>query len=382
MKKKHILLLVLNFIINYSFAINSQDVLVPNPPNLKVKSFILIDANSNKIIAQKNPNKEFEPASLTKLMSMYVVSNAIKNKQINLDDQISISTHAWKQQGSRMFVKAGSKVSAKDLIHGVIVASGNDATMALAEYTAGSENSFVDLMNSFAKSLNLQHTNFVNPTGMPAKNHFASAKDLATIARHIINEFPNHYEWYKQKWFTYNKIKQPNRNRLLWSDPAVDGMKTGHTNSAGYCLIASAKHDDMRLIAVVMGAQSDTERNNAASQLLNYGFRFYTTKKVFSKKQELGKITTWKGSKSTVKFGVANDVYVTYVTSANKNISTKTNLPKSINAPVYTEQNIGSIDILIDNIVLTKIPLISLEEISKGSNLKIIADSIKSWIFG
>ena len=379
---KKTLIILLSFILNYSFANNLQTVLIPNPPNLSVKSFILIDANSNKIIAQKKPNKEFEPASLTKLMSMYVVSHAIKNKQINLDDKIHISTHAWKQQGSRMFVKAGSKVSVKDLIHGVIVASGNDATMALAEYTAGSENSFVDLMNNFAKSLNLQHTHFINPTGMPAKNHFASAKDLATIARHIINEFPNHYKWYKQKWFTYNKIKQPNRNRLLWSDPAVDGMKTGHTNSAGYCLIASAKHNDMRLIAVVMGAKSDKERNNAASQLLNYGYRFYTTKKVFAKKQELGRITTWKGIKNKTKFGVTKDVYVTYTRSANNNISTKTNLPKSINAPVYNQQKIGSIDILIDNIPLTKTPLVSLEAVSKGSNLRIIADSIKSWLFG
>jgi D-alanyl-D-alanine carboxypeptidase (penicillin-binding protein 5/6) len=380
--KRHQLILAHILCFTCAFATNQLSELLPKQPELDVKSFILIDANSNVVLAQKNATQEFEPASLTKLMSMYIVSTALKNQQINITDDITVSTKAWKQEGSRMFIKVGSKVSTEDLIKGVIVASGNDATMALAEHTAGSENSFVDIMNNVAKSFDLQHTHFMNPTGMPEKNHFSSARDLATIARHVIQDFPEHYEWYKQKWFTYNKIKQPNRNRLLWQDSFVDGMKTGHTNSAGYCLIASAKNNDTRLIAVIMGAKSDTARNNAASQLLNYGFRFYKTQKALSSHQALGQIMTLKGMKGQVTFGVEKDIYITYPKSANQSISTKFSLPKSIIAPIHKGEKIGSIDILINNAKIASTDIVSLEEISRGSNLRVLIDSVKSWFFG
>ena len=275
MKKKFLILLGL-----VAANVLANSIIIPSQPKLDVKAFVLIDANSGKVLAQKSPDEKFAPASLTKMMSMYVVSNALENQQINLNDKVLVSKNAWQQQGSRMFIKLGSKVKLSQLVQGTIVASGNDSTMALAEYTAGSESGFVDMMNSAAKQLHLINTHFMNPTGMPNSQHFSSAMDLSIIARHIIEDFPGHYHWYKQKWFSYNKIKQPNRNRLLWRDPYVDGLKTGHTESAGYCLVASAKQKDMRLIAVVLGAKSDMARTTAAKQLFDYGFRFYQTKKI------------------------------------------------------------------------------------------------------
>ena len=245
---------------------------IPNTPTLDLKSYILIEPNTNTVIASFNEDAPIEPASMTKVMSSYVIADQIANDFLGLDDSVLISEKAWRMEGSKMFIEQGKRVSVLDLLKGVIIQSGNDATVALAEYVGGTEDGFVDLMNSYAASMGLSNTLFQNSTGLPDGNHFSSAKDLATMTSLLINNFPETYGLYKEKYYTFNNIRQPNRNRLLWKDNSSDGVKTGHTESAGYCLISSAKRNDMRLIAVVSGAKADKERCNDTQRLLEYGF--------------------------------------------------------------------------------------------------------------
>src|SRR3989344_871667 len=253
-------------------------LIIPPPPDLKAKSYVLMDALSGVVVADKEMNTVVEPASLTKLMTLYLTFSALHSGQIHLNDQGPISAHAWKMDGSRMFVKVGSFVTVDELIQGITVASGNDATVALAEYIGGTEETFAQLMNQTAQSLGMKNTHFMDSTGMPNDQHYTTAYDLALLARALIENFPQEYHYFSEKWITYNNIKQPNRNRLLWQDPSVDGLKTGHTDSAGFCLIASAKRNNMRLISVIMNTPNESERAIESEALLNYGFRFYTTK--------------------------------------------------------------------------------------------------------
>jgi len=375
----------LNFLFVLAFlssSIFAGQVIIPSQPKLDVKAFILVDADSKKILAAKNIKQKFAPASLTKMMSMYVVSNALFNKQINLHDKVLVSKHAWEQKGSRMFVKFGSKVSVQNLIKGTVVASGNDSTMALAEYSAGSEFGFVDMMNNAAEQMHLENTHFMNPTGMPFDQHYSSAQDLSVIAGHLIKDFPEYYHWYKQKWFTYNKIKQPNRNRLLWRDPLVDGLKTGHTESAGYCLVASAKYKGMRLIAVVLGAKSDLMRNTAAKQLFDYGFRFYQTKQLSKDKQVIAKIKTWQGDQDYTLVGLLRPMFITYPKGADDGLRLDKVLPKSISAPVLQGKVVGDVKVFLENNVIAQQSLIALNSVRSGGKVKNILDVFRSWFSG
>ena len=351
---------------------------VPNPPQISAKSYMLMDANSGKIIAQTNEYERLPPASLTKLMTLYITFRELANSQIHLDDKVHISKKAWKIEGSRMFLKVGSKVSVNDLIQGIAVVSGNDATTAIAEYIGGSESVFVQMMNQEAKSLGMKDTHFTDATGLPHPEHYSSAYDLALLTRALIRNFPQYYHYFKEKWFTWNDIKQPNRNRLLWRNLGVDGLKTGHTKEAGYCLIASAQEDHMRLISVVMKTDSDNARTNDSQTLLRYGFRFFSSEKIADANQKLDELRVWGGENKTIPVGLNKDVYVTIPRSNNKAIKTQLELNKSIKAPIQKGQVVGKLIATAHDKTLIEENVVALEDDPKGGLWRRFSD----WIIG
>jgi D-alanyl-D-alanine carboxypeptidase (penicillin-binding protein 5/6) len=279
---------------------------IPKPPATGAKAYILQDYDSQRIVAEKDSDQSIEPASITKLMTAYAVFMELKSGNISLEDSVTISEKAWRTPGSRMFIEVGKQVSVEDLLKGMIIQSGNDATVALAEYIAGSEDTFAALMNRHAEELGLTGSHFMNSTGLPDAEHYMSARDIALLAGQLIREFPEYYQWYSQKEFTFNDITQYNRNKLLWRDASVDGVKTGHTDSAGYCLVTSAKQGDMRLISVVLGTDSENARADASQALLNYGFRFFETHKLYDGGNQLATSRIWKGETESVSLGIDN----------------------------------------------------------------------------
>lgn len=357
-------------------AATIQPAFTPTPPNINAKGYILIDANSGKVITEKNADIHLPPASLTKLMSMYIVSNAIKSGAIHWDDKARISTKAWKAEGSRMFVKVNDEVSVKDLVQGVAVASGNDATIALAEHIASAEDSFANMMNAQAKELGMNNSHFTNSTGLPDPKHYSTPRDFAILAQNYIKNFPEDYHFYSEKWFSYNGIRQPNRNRLLWQYPYVDGFKTGHTNDAGYCLIASAAKDGMRLISVVMGTPNDRVRTEESIRLLNYGFRFYETHKLYSADQAITKSRVWKGRSKEVEFGLGEDLYVTAANGQAKNLQTNIIINTPLKAPLVKGQTYGTLNVMSNNQIVVSKPIIALQDNPKGAFWRNITDTI------
>ena len=352
------------------FTINTLQAapkIIPRAPDIAAKSYILMDYNSSKIIAQKNADMPVAPASITKVMTAFVVFSELEEGNIKLDDLVTVSKKAWKTPGSRMFINVNSKVSVEDLIQGMIIQSGNDASVALAEHIAGSEDTFAALMNQHAQELGMKNTHFINSTGLPDKTHKTTARDLAILARALIKRFPQYYKWYSTKDFTYNKIKQSNRNTLLWRDKSVDGMKTGHTEEAGYCLLASAKRNNMRLISVVLGTSSANARAQETQKLLNFGFRFYESHIIYPAQKTLKKIRIYKGSKEQLAVGVANDIAVTIPRGQYKNLKPAMTINTPLEAPVSKGQKLGSVKITLDGKVLASSPLIALEDIPEGS---------------
>ena len=341
-------------------------LIIPPAPDIDAKGYVLMDANSGAIIAQKNMDKKMPPASLTKLMTLYVASQAIDQGQINLDDKVTISEKAWKTGGSRMFVNVGSHVPLKDLIDGVIIASGNDACVAIAQYVAGDEKSFAHIMNQTAARLGMRNSHFTDSTGLPNSAHFSTPHDLAILAQHIVNDFPQDYTWYKQKWIKYNNIRQPNRNRLLWRDADVDGLKTGHTKAAGYCLISSAKRDDMRLISVVMGTPSDSSRTNDSQALINWGFRFYKTYKLFDANQAIQTPRVWLGQNKHIPVGLTKPFYVTIPNGSYNTLKAKVTLNKTLKAPIQKGEQVGQVQVTLGNKDVTQLPLLALQDDPKG----------------
>ena len=340
---------------------------VPDAPELDLKSYILIEPNTNTVIAEFNSNSEIEPASMTKIMTVYVTADQISNDLITIDDEVLISEKAWRMEGSRMFIEAGKKVSVSDLLKGIIIQSGNDASVAISEYVGGTERGFVDLMNAYASSLNMNNTIFQNSTGLPDDNHFSSAQDLAILTSNLITNFPDIYSFYKEKQFTFNDIKQLNRNKLLWRDDSSDGVKTGHTKSAGYCLVGSAKRGDMRLITVVAGSDSDNNRFLASQRLLEYGFRFFATQKVLNANQEYKKINIWGGVEKTLGLGVLEDVSITLPRTSFKDLTVNYNYSNNIQAPIEVGQKIGTLEIISNDEIVFSTNLVALENIkSKG----------------
>ena len=366
-------------ILSQSLMMQAQSF-VPIPPELNLKSYILIEPNTNTVIAEFNSDAQIEPASMTKVMTSYVIADQISNDLIRLEDEVLISNKAWRMEGSRMFIEAGKRVPVSKLLKGIIIQSGNDASVAMAEYAGGTEDGFVDLMNAYAGSLGLRNSLFQNSTGLPDANHFTSTSDLAKLTASFIKNFPEHYAIYKEKQYTYNDIKQLNRNRLLWKDDSSDGVKTGHTESAGYCLIGSAKRGDMRLITVVAGSPSDNARFDSSQRLLEYGFRFFATQKQLSKDQALKDIRVWGGQSESVQIGSAEDVYITLPRMAFKNLTVNYNYKNNLKAPIQKGQVIGSIDIISEDKVVTTSELVALADVEAKGFFGRLWSSIWLWV--
>lgn len=352
-------------------------VFTPGAPNIEATGYVLMDATSGKIIAQKGADIRLPPASLTKLMSLYIISAAIKSGQIKMDEKVRVSTKAWKTEGSRMFVKAGDEVPVRELLKGVVIASGNDATVALAEHIAGTEEAFTSIMNQQAKILGMENTHFIDSTGLPNKEHFSTPHDLALLTQAYINNFPEDYSLYSEKWFTYNNIKQANRNRLLWRYQYADGLKTGHTNEAGFCLVGSAKKDGMRLITVVMGEPTDNARTEDTIRLMTYGFRFYETHKLYPANTSLTQARVWQGQKSEISLGVNEDFYVTVPTGQFKRMQATLIVDNPLRAPIVQGQACGTVNIIVNNQIIATKPLIALENDHTGNFWQRATDSIK-----
>lgn len=335
--------------------------IAPRPPRINASSYILMDVDSGKIIAEKNADTRLPPASLTKMMTLYIIASALKQGRIDLEDKVSISKKAWKIGGARMFVKVGERVPVKELIKGIVVQSGNDATIALSEHIAGSEKDFTAIMNQTANSLGMSATHFTDSTGMPHDNHYTTAQDMAKLGRALVKDFPEYYHWYKQKWYTHNGIRQPNRNRLLWRNPNVDGIKTGHTKEAGFCLVASAKRGNMRLLSVVMGAPTDGQRADSSQQLLNYGFRFFKTYTLYQGGQTLENPRVWLGENNKTRVGLANDLIITIPTGEYKNLAAEVEIEKVLRAPINKGQRVGKLTLKLHEQVLGTYPVIALD---------------------
>ncbi len=329
-------------------AAASASTAIPPPPQLNARSFIVIDHESGRVLAALEPDSRQEPASLTKLMTAYGVFKALQEGRIKLTDMVTISENAWKQEGSKMFIEVGKQVSVENLIQGMIVQSGNDATVALAEKVGGNEPTFVQMMNTYAKQLGMSGSHFVNSAGMPDPEHYMTARDAATLSSALIHEFPEYYKWYAQKEFSWNGITQQNRNGLLWRDPTVDGIKTGHTETAGYCLITSAKRDSMRLVSVVLGTESMRAREDASSALLNYGFNFFETKRIYAAGQPLTTMRVWKGKQDEVGLALKRDLYVTSQRGQVSSVKAEFELPETLVAPLAVNKPVGKTKVVVD----------------------------------
>ena len=359
--------------------LKAQILTIPSPPVIGAKSYLLIDATTDYTIASLDPDLKLPPASITKLMTAYVVFHALNNDQISLTDLVTVSEKAWRAEGSRMFIEVGKKVSVEDLLMGMIVQSGNDSSIALAEHIAGTEMLFSDLMNQYAQQLKMTNSYFMNASGLPDENHYSTANDLAILAKAIINEFPKFYELYSTKEFTYNNIKQPNRNSLLWRDPSVDGIKTGSTSEAGYSLVSSAKRNEMRIISVVLGTASSKARIDGSQALLNFGYRFYVTETLLNSNDEFINVKTWKTEKASIGLAVENNYITTLPKGSSKRIEYIKDLPEFIEGPITKGQRIGNLVIQLDGEILNTIPLVALESNPNGSLIKQIQDTIQLW---
>ena len=353
---------------------------VPAPPIIGATSYLMIDAKSGHELASLKPDTPVPPASLTKLMTTYVVFHAIADGRITLEDEVTISEKAWRMQGSRMFIEVGNRVTVKDLLLGVIVQSGNDASVALAEYVAGSESVFAEMMNQYAQQLGMTSTHFVNATGWPDDNHYSTARDLATLARALIEEFPEHYQWHAIKEFEWADITQPNRNRLLWRDDSVDGLKTGHTEAAGYCLVASAERDGMRIVSVVLGTASDKARIDGTQALINYGFRFFETRLLYKAGEEIARARVWKSANEYSPLGVMEDLYITVPRGSYDSLESVRNMPAVIEAPVATGQPLGEIRVTLNDAVILQEQLRALGDNPSGSFWQRASDTVMLWL--
>ena len=350
---------------------------IPNPPALNASSYFLVDFDSGRVLAEKDPDKHIEPASITKLMTAYLVDKAIADGDITLVEMVTISEKAWRMKGSKMFVEVGKQVAVEELLKGLIIQSGNDASVALAEHIAGSESAFAGYMNHQAQLLGMDNTNFVNATGWPHENHYSSARDIATLTQAVIREFPESYRYYKEREYTFNKIRQFNRNRLLWRDESVDGVKTGHTESAGFCLLASAERDDMRLISVVLGADSDKARTQSSQSLLNYGFRFYETHKLYRADEVLKTARIWYGDQEQVSLGVGKDIYITIPRGRYRDLDASMEIDREISAPIARGQQLGQVNIKLDDELMLSEDIVAMQDVAEGSLFVRAMDSVK-----
>lgn len=350
---------------------------LPAAPQLSADSYLLFDHTSGEVLVASEPDKRIEPASLTKLMTAYIVSEELKRGSITLDEPVLISAEAQAMPGSRMFIEADTIVPVIDLLRGLIIQSGNDASVALAEHIAASEPGFVDMMNRTAALLGMSSTNFVNSSGLPHPDHYTTANDLAKIASAIITEHPDTYKLYSEREFMFNEISQKNRNLLLWRDESVDGMKTGHTESAGYCLVASAVRNDMRLVSIVLGAASNKSRIAESQRLLNYGFRFFRTRRVYSAGEQISQARVWMGQQDEIPLGVAEDLYLTLPLDSFESLNAQMQVNEYIRAPMEIGQQLGRAVLTLDEEVISDVPLLALQKIEQGGIFKRMRHSIQ-----
>ncbi len=357
-------------------ALQAATTPVPAPPQVGATAYLLVDFDSGAVLAEHNIDSPMPPASITKIMTSYVVYRELVTNAFTLDSEVPVSEKAWRMKGSRMFIEVGDKVSVEDLLRGVVIQSGNDASVALAEFVAGSEASFAEMMNLHARRLGMTNTRYRNSTGWPHPEHVTTARDIATITRALITEFPQYYETYAEKQFTYNGIPQYNRNKLLWRDATVDGVKTGHTEDAGYCLVSSARRDDMRLIAVVMGAKSEKRRAEASSTLLGYGFRFFETHKLYAADQSLSEIRVWRGAQETLPVGLREDLFVTIPRGQYKQLDAALQVGETVTAPTSRYQSLGKVRVTLGEQLIEERPLLALQEIAQGNLWQRARDSV------
>ena len=349
---------------------------LPAPPQLSAESYLLVDFVSGAVLAEKNPDQRMEPASLTKMMTAYIVAQELARGNISGSDPVIISDAAQAMEGSRMFVEAGTTATVDELLWGLIIQSGNDASVALAEHIAASEQGFADIMNRVAEKLGMTHTNYANASGLPDPNHYTTAGDLAIISRAMIRDFPEHYAVYAEREYTYNNIKQKNRNTLLGRDDSVDGIKTGHTDAAGYCLVASAQREDMRLISIILGTNSDKTRIAESQRLLNYGFRFFRTEQIYAAGEMVSEAQIWMGKQNSIPLGVAEDLYVTLPRDAFETLHSQIEVSDYIKAPARLGQELGRSVLTADSRVVGEVPLLALKKVEEGNILVRMKHSI------
>ncbi len=348
--------------------------IMPAVPEISGRAYVLVDYDSGRVLAEKAAHERMEPASLTKVMTVYIVLQEIKAGKLSLSDKVHISEKAWRTGGSRSFVKVNTQIELDTLLKGLIVQSGNDATVALAEHVGGSEEVFATIMNETAAKLGMKNTNFTNSTGLPGAEHYTTAYDMAILTKALIRDFPEHYSWYSIKEFSHNGITQKNRNKLLWMDDSVDGVKTGHTNAAGYCLISSAQKEGMRLISVLMGSASETSRARDSQKLLGYGFRFFETHKLYSPGQALTDARVWKGAVDSVKLGINDTVYVTIPRGEHKSLKASMQVQPKMMAPIGKGQQYGTMRVVLGEETLLEKPLIALQDVPEGGFFSRLVD--------
>lgn len=352
---------------------------VPPPPEVAARGYILMDFNSGRVLAESKSAERMEPASLTKIMTSYVIFKEIEAGHVKLGDMVTISERAWRMEGSRSFMRVGTQVPVEILLKGMIVQSGNDASVALAEHVAGGEEVFASLMNQQAQALGMTGTHFVNATGLPDPQHYTTARDMALLTRALIRDFPEHYKWHAIREFTYNNITQHNRNKLLWRNKYVDGVKTGHTESAGYCLVASAEQSGMRLISVVLGTTGENERAHESEKLLGYGFRFFETRRLYSALQALSTVRIWKGEVEQLSLGLPQDLYLTIPRGSYDELRAEMRVQNPIIAPAAKGQRYGSVNITLQGEPVVAQSLVALSAVAEGSLLQRAMDEVRLW---
>jgi D-alanyl-D-alanine carboxypeptidase (penicillin-binding protein 5/6) len=352
-------------------------VLVPAAPDIKASAYVVQDFNSGNVLIEANADETMEPASLTKMMTTYVILSELESGNITLKDPVRVSKKAWKMGGSKMFIEVGKDVSVEELLKGVIIQSGNDASVALAEYVAGDESAFADLMNQHAAELGMTRTQFANASGLPHSDHYTTARDMTTMGIALIRDFPEYYPWHAIREYKFNNINQFNRNRLLWHDDAVDGIKTGHTETAGYCLVASAERDGMRLVSTLMGSASEEARLNESKALLRYGFRFFETHRLYQAGEPITEVRVWKGETDSLPLGVERDLFVTVPRGQYQNLDARMEIDEKILAPVRPGEARGVVKVSLDSESIAELPLVSLSGVPEGSLWKRMKDYVR-----
>jgi len=374
-----ILVIIFGFFALIAVLAAQAAVLKPTPPAIKARSYILQDFATGTVLVEHNADEPVEPASLTKMMTVYVALAQLADGKFQIGDPVLISKKAWKMGGSKMFIEVGKQVPVVDLLKGVIIQSGNDASVALAEFVAGDESAFADLMNQYASQLGMTNTNFVNSSGLPHADHYSTARDMANLAAALIRDFPEHYPLHAVRAYTWNNIKQYNRNPLLTRDDSVDGVKTGHTESAGYCLVASAKQNDMRLVSALLGSKSEDSRLTETQLLLRYGFRFFETDRVYEGGALIRQVRVWQGETEQVETGIADDLYVTVPRGEFKKLDAGIVVKEQILAPVRAGQQLGVVSITLQGETIAERPLLALGEVAKGGLWRRLSDYVKLW---